>query len=235
MSTRPFACAAVLFDLDGTLADTAPDMVAALNTLCAEAGVASIPFEAARAHVSHGSRALVKLGFPAADAAEVEYRIAQFLDCYAEQVCEGTILFDGMQEVLENIEQAGIPWGIVTNKPERFTTPLVAALNLDGRAACVVSGDTVSKSKPDAMPLLHACGIMATPATRCIYIGDAERDIIAGRAAGMRTLAALYGYILSHEDPHSWQADGMINTPGEIMQWLQLVTDDGGRDAELAR
>lgn len=224
---------AMLFDLDGTLADTAPDMVAALNRLCAECGAASIAYEEARPHVSHGSRALVELGFPDADTEQTEELIARFLDTYAEQVCGDTVLYEGIHDVLAEIERSGLLWGIVTNKPERFTTPLVAALNLSDRAACVVSGDTVSKSKPHAMPLLHACEIMATPPARCVYIGDAERDIVAGRAAGMHTLAALYGYILDSDDPYSWQPDGMISNPAELLKWLKPAADD--RDAKLAR
>lgn len=235
MNNASIDCSAVLFDLDGTLADTAPDMVAALNRLCAERGAPEIPYDQARPHVSHGSRALVQLGFPTAEANETQVLIARFLDIYAEQVCGATTLYEGIGEVLEEIERSGRLWGIVTNKPERFTTPLVAALELSDRAACVVSGDTVSKSKPHAMPLLHACQIMVMPPTRCVYIGDAERDIIAGRAAGMHTLAALYGYILESDNPRSWQPDGSISDPAELLQWLKTGADANDRDAKLAR
>jgi len=234
MNSRQLSCRAVLFDLDGTLADTAPDMVAALNRLCDEKGAANIPYEAARPHVSHGSRALVKLGFPDSGDTETEEHIARFLDIYAEQVCAETKLYEGMSEVLDWIEASGSLWGIVTNKPERFTTPLIAALDLAERAACVVSGDTVSKSKPHAMPLLHASKVMATPGSECVYVGDAERDIIAGRAAGMRTLTALYGYIPEHEDPQAWLADGMIEHPADLFSWLTPDSDTGNHDSELA-
>lgn len=214
--------AAVLFDLDGTLADTAPDMVAALNRLRAERGLDQIAYAQARPQVSHGSRALVSLGFPDDSPEKIEAGIKRFLDLYAEKVCSGTRLFEGMHEILDRIEDSGRPWGVVTNKPQRFTEPLMEALGLSARAACIVSGDTVSKSKPHAMPLLHACEIMGLPAASCVYIGDAERDIIAGRSAGMRTLAALYGYILDNDNPSSWRADGTINHPAELRQWLGL-------------
>lgn len=235
MSSGTVNCAAVLFDLDGTLADTAPDMIAALNRLCAEMGTREISFAHARPHVSHGSRALVKLGFPDADSDQVDLLIDRFLEAYARQLSEGTRLFAGMEEVLQSIEQSGRHWGIVTNKPARFTVPLIEALGLNKRAACVVSGDTVARSKPHAMPLLYACEVLALPPTHCLYVGDAERDIIAGRAAGMCTVAALYGYILTDDDPASWQADGMIEHPREILDWLEHKTRTDEHDAKLAR
>lgn len=234
MKISPIRCSAVLFDLDGTLADTAPDMVAALNRLCEERGVASIPYDVARPHVSHGSRALVELGFPDAELSEAEDHRTRFLDLYAEQVCLHTALYDGIGDVLDWIERSGRHWGIVTNKPERFTTPLVAALNLGDRAACVVSGDTVRKSKPHAMPMLHASALISTPSAECVYVGDAERDMIAGRAAGMRTLAALYGYIPDNEKPQSWLADGMIEHPKDLFGWLSFNRDTDNHDTELA-
>ncbi len=218
---------AVLFDLDGTLADTAPDMVAALNLLCREQGRAGIPYTMARPHVSHGSRALVDLGFPGASDSEVTMLIARFLEIYASNLCVGTRVFEDMHEVLATLDRLNIGWGIVTNKPARLTDPLVEALDLAARARCVVSGDTLPERKPHARPLLHACELMDVRPDRSLYVGDAERDILAGRAAGMRTLVACYGYIVEDENPDDWQADGMISNPRDILAWL-----DGRAGAE---
>ncbi len=221
MNSLPHAMSAVLFDLDGTLVDTAPDMVAALYRVCRESGAKEPDFAIARQYVSQGSRGLVSLAFPQADDEQTRILVSRFLDIYAENVCRESVLFEGMQEVLVGIETAGIPWGIVTNKPERFTLPLVAALNLHRRAACVVSGDTVARSKPDPLPLLHACQLLRLTPQQCVYVGDDERDVVAGKAAGMATVAARYGYILHSEKVSAWQADGVIEDPRDMLAWFE--------------
>jgi len=220
--------AALLLDLDGTLLDTAPDMGAALNRLRVEHDLEALPAEVIRPVVSHGAMRLVALGFPAAAGDEFERLRRRFLELYATGLAEGTRLFPGFDELLAGFEARGVPWGIVTNKPGWLTTPLLAALGLDRRSACTVSGDTVAERKPHPLPLLHAAAQIGVPARRCLYVGDAERDIRAGRAAGMLTVAAAYGYVAPDEDPWSWQPDGVIAAPGELPAWVERAA---ARDA----
>lgn len=220
---RPDAPLAVLFDLDGTLLDTAPDMSAALNALRRLEGLAPLPFEAIRPHVSHGAARLVEVGFGCRAGERFESLRQRYLQLYRNDLAAGTRLFDGLGEVLAELEARRIPWGVVTNKPAWLTDPLLAALGLDRRAACVVSGDTLPQRKPHPLPLLHAAGLMRTPAARCTYVGDAERDIRAGRAAGMRTLVAAFGYIAHDEDPATWQADAIVAHPGELFATLGIA------------
>lgn len=224
MSTLPRKVSAVLFDLDGTLVDTAPDMVRALNRLCAESGVEPLAYDAARKQVSQGAIGLVRLAFPELDEHTAQSYAERFRDHYAERVFDGSALFDGMAEVLNAVENAGLTWGIVTNKPERFTTPLIDALGLTPRSACVVSGDTTARSKPHPLPLIYACGQIQHAPQDCVYVGDDQRDIIAGKAAGMHTVAALYGYILDHEQPNDWQPDDMIEQPRDLLAVLEIST-----------
>ncbi|HXH02531.1 MAG TPA: phosphoglycolate phosphatase [Candidatus Competibacteraceae bacterium] len=211
----------VLFDLDGTLLDTAPDMARALNGLRQERGLAPLPFARIRPVVSHGSLGLVRLGFDRGpgDPGFDELR-ARFLDIYAADLARDTVLFPGMVEVLQRIERQGLAWGIVTNKPGWLTEPLLAALDLRQRAACVVSGDTVAERKPHPAPLLHACRVAGVQAQDCLYLGDAERDIEAGRRAGMTTVVARYGYLAADEHPEQWGAHGLIDHPRELLDWL---------------
>ena len=223
---------AVLFDLDGTLLDTAPDMAAALNALLAEEGGPQIPFAQVRSHVSHGGTALVRLGFPEARDAEFERLRSRLLKLYRAEIPRDTRLFDGLDGVLGELERLHVPWGVVTNKPGWLTEPLLAALGLATRAGCVVSGDTVAERKPHPLPLLHAARLMGLEPLRCLYIGDAERDVRAAKAAGMRTLIARYGYLGPDDQPQEWRADGMIDEPGEILTWMQdLRTEPRGFDA----
>lgn len=210
----------VLLDLDGTLLDTAPDMAAALNRLRVEEGVAPLDFAAIRPHVSHGAAALVKLGFPGADEQRFATLRQRFLDGYAAQIANETRLFPGFDTVLDTLEARGLPWGVVTNKQASLTGPLLAALKLAERPGCVVSGDTVAQRKPHPAPLLHAAGLLGLEPPACVYVGDAERDVQAGRAAGMRTLIALFGYLGTHDRPEEWQADGVIRAPSELVGWL---------------
>ncbi len=217
---------AVLLDLDGTLVDTAPDMGAALNALLQEHGRPAVSYEAYRGSVSHGARGLINLGFGEDFAArnfdDLRHR---FLQLYAEGLCRETRVFDGFMPVLETIEARGLAWGIVTNKPAGLTEPLVEALGLMERATCVVSGDTCARAKPDPMSLLHAASIVEQPAANCVYVGDAERDIEAARAAGMLSLVAGYGYLSADDQPHQWQADAVVSHPEEIIDWLDAWHD----------
>ncbi|MFO0451654.1 MAG: HAD-IA family hydrolase [Pseudomonadota bacterium] len=212
--------AALLLDLDGTLLDTAPDMAGALNALGAEARLEPLPFTTVRPHVSHGATALVKLGFPDADADAAERLRVRFLELYAANLLDGTCVMNGFDDVLGRLESRGVPWGVVTNKPGWLTDPLMERIGLRARAACIVSGDTVAERKPHPLPLLHAADLVGRPPTDFLYVGDAERDIQAGRAAGMRTLAAGFGYLAEHEDPRGWRPDGVIARPAELLDWL---------------
>jgi phosphoglycolate phosphatase len=211
---------ALLLDLDGTLLDTAPDMGGALNLLRAEHGLEPLPHPAIRPVVSHGAVRLVALGFPEATGDEFERLRLRFLDIYAANLAVGTRVFPGFDTVLGTLEARGVPWGIVTNKPGWLTDPLLAALGLAGRAACAVSGDTVAERKPHPLPLLHAASLIGVPTSRCVYVGDAERDIQAGRAAGMTTVVAAYGYLDAREDPMRWEPHGIVDAPLELLQWL---------------
>ncbi|MBI5617644.1 MAG: phosphoglycolate phosphatase [Gammaproteobacteria bacterium] len=214
----------VLFDLDGTLLDTAPDLAYALNALCVRHGRPALPYETIRPQVSHGGAALVRLGFGIDDHAPgFEALRRELLDLYHANVARASRLFDGMDALLETIERAGLVWGIVTNKPGWLTAPLLDALGLESRPACVVSGDTLPQRKPHPAPLLHAAACMDGAPARCLYIGDAARDIEAGHAAGMITMAALYGYIPADEDPLSWNATAYVATPPDIGRWLALA------------
>ncbi len=209
--------AAVLFDLDGTLIDTAPDMAAALNNLLLEEHFEPLSLETIRPFVSQGGLALVSLGFAdQVKTAELEPLRQRFLSHYLAIVADNSRLFDGMEAVLSGLEEQSIPWGIVTNKPEWLTHPLLRQLDLAERAAVVVGGDTLAKRKPDPLPLIFAADRLSVTCQDCVYIGDDERDIIAGNAAGMTTLIATYGYIEAGADIHSWGANGLINRPDEL-------------------
>jgi phosphoglycolate phosphatase len=212
---------AVLFDLDGTLLDTAPDMVGALNKLRCERGLAPLPYAEVRSAVSHGAARLVQLGFPGAPATEFEPLIERFLALYAGAVAVETALFDGMDGVLEQLAARGLLCGIVTNKPAWLTVPLLQELGLATRFACVVSGDTVSERKPHAMPMLHAAKLAGVGAAECVYVGDAERDIQAAHAAGMPGVVATYGYLQPAEDWQAWGGDGFIESPRALLAWLE--------------
>lgn len=211
----------VLFDLDGTLADTAPDLAYALNQLLQEQGEPALPLETIRPTVSQGGIFMVSqfLHIDQEDEAFPALR-QRFLDIYSSNLANETALFPGMQQVLDRLEADNISWGIVTNKVSWLTDPLMRALGLEQRAGCIVSGDTVEHSKPHPAPMLHACQLIDRAPSRTLYVGDAKRDIEAGHNAGMYTLIANYGYIAADEDPGTWGADGMIETPLEILDCL---------------
>jgi len=211
----------VLFDLDGTLADTAPDLAYALNQVLIENGHDPLPFEEIRPAVSHGGIALIRLGFRMEpDHPEFDALRLKLLDVYRDNIARETTLFPGMAALLNNIEQQGRNWGVVTNKPGWLTEPLMKALGLSERAACIISGDTCNNNKPHPEPILHGCKLAGSDAQHCVYIGDAERDIEAGRRAGMQTIVALFGYIADTDQPHEWGADMAHHSPEAIQEWL---------------
>lgn len=217
----------VLFDLDGTLIDTAPDMAAALNRLLIAENHEPLPFDTIRPVVSKGSLALVQLAFGENLAEERQRELQQgFLNLYSENLCIASRLFDGLGELLDELDAAGTPWGVITNKPAWLTEPLLKQMKLFDRSACTVSGDTLPRRKPHPDPLLHACKLIQRSPTECVYIGDDERDIIAGKAAGMTTLIAAYGYIDSDELPETWGADHTIDSIATLRTWLQTALSD---------
>jgi 2-phosphoglycolate phosphatase len=208
---------AVLFDLDGTLLDTAPDMIAALNQLRAEDSLGPVDYPLFRAHVSNGALGLIDLAYGQLDEARRMSLRNRYLDIYESRVAVDTALFDGMADVLDQLEQDHIHWGVVTNKPSFLTEPLLDALSLLRRCACVVSGDTLPERKPHPQPLLHAATLIGIKPDHAMYVGDADRDIAAGNAAGMMTVAAAYGFIPPDEDPDNWQADHKIDHPHQLL------------------
>jgi phosphoglycolate phosphatase len=212
---------AVLFDLDGTLADSAPDLALALNLLLAEHGRPAVPLEITRPYTSSGARGLIKAGFGIdADHADYPALKERFLDLYEQNLSVHTALFDGVAAMLDALDARNIVWGIVTNKAMRFTGAVVAGIGLAARSACTVSGDTTPRAKPHPEPLLHAAAQIAIAPAACLYVGDDLRDVQAARAAGMGALAAAYGYLGVDGDPHDWQADAVINHPGEVLKFL---------------
>ncbi|MEO0421027.1 MAG: phosphoglycolate phosphatase [Pseudomonadota bacterium] len=213
---------AILFDLDGTLLDSAPDMVNALQRLLAEQGRTRCDYDFARAHVSRGAGGLITAGFPDLDGDEARGELRQrFLDLYAQRICEGSALFPGCEALLERIEaHPTLTWGIVTNKPTWLTTPLLEQLNLLERAPCVVCGDTLAQRKPDPAPLRHAAELLGVAARECIYSGDDQRDIQAAKGAEMPVVAAAWGYIAPGEIIEQWGADAICATPAHFTTWL---------------
>ena len=211
----------MLFDLDGTLADTAPDLARALNRVRAANGLAPMPLELTRPYTSSGARGLLKIGFSMEPGDErYETLKLQFLDFYAAEICIETRLFEGMAELLDRLEQDKLPWGVVTNKAERFTRPLLQCLRLGERSACIVGGDTAARAKPHPDPLLHAAAALRLPPSACLYVGDDLRDVQAARAAGMPVIAAKYGYLGDGGAIESWQADAIIGHPREVLDHL---------------
>jgi phosphoglycolate phosphatase len=211
----------VLFDLDGTLIDTAPDMAAALDMLCEEEKRAPLPYEKVRPVVSNGSAAVVRLAFgDVTDEAKLQHLKQRYLDIYKDNICIHSMPFKGIEKVLAHIEQHGLNWGVVTNKPGWLTLPLMQSLQLAQRAVTIVSGDTTQNSKPHPDPMHHACDEARSVSAECLYVGDARRDIEAGRNAGMKTLVAGYGYIGSDEDVTAWGADAIIHSPEDILLHL---------------
>lgn len=210
----------ILFDLDGTLIDTAPDMAKSLNILLEEENHLPLPFDVIRPVVSNGSVALVKLGFGDIEGEYLERLKKRYLEIYQQRLCIDSKLFEGMSELLKHIESEGKNWGVVTNKPGWLTIPLMEQIGLLDRAACVVSGDTTPNRKPHPEPMFHACLAAGSEPTQCLYIGDARRDIEAGNNAGMKTIIALYGYIGDWENTDDWGASVKITNPIDVLQHI---------------
>jgi phosphoglycolate phosphatase len=210
---------AILFDLDGTFADTAPDLGLALNSLLEVHGRPALPLERVRCVASSGARGMLGVGFGVAPGdPDYEDLAAAFLDLYERNLCCETRLFPGMDTLLDALEARGLCWGIVTNKAERFTLPLLRLLGLDRRASCIVGGDSTPHRKPHPAPLLAAAATMRIEPAACIYLGDDERDMIAGRAAGMRVAVAEYGYLGLDNPCEAWQADFRVREPLDLLQ-----------------
>jgi phosphoglycolate phosphatase len=210
---------AILFDLDGTLIDTAADMGGALNNLLIEENLEPLPLATIRPLVSQGGLVLTRLGFAGKVAEqEIEPLRQRFLQHYHANVADESKLFDGYAEILDQLEARSIPWGIVTNKPEWLTHPLLEQLGLAQRTGVVIGGDTLKQRKPHPLPLQVAAERLRVSCNNCIYVGDDERDIIAGKAANMKTLVAAYGYIEDAASIEAWEADGVIDQPHNLLE-----------------
>lgn len=220
-SMPSFKLDCVLFDLDGTLVDTAPDLIACLNKALAAHSYPAVSHEAIKPCISLGALAMIKYAVPDIDSNQENQLLEFMLDCYQNNIAEHSRFFTGMAETLNNIENLGLKWGVVTNKRERFTLPLMDALNLSSRAACVISGDTTANSKPHPEPMLAACLQAKVQPENCVYIGDAAHDIAAGKSANMKTLAAVYGYLKEGDQPENWGADALIKHPQQLKQWIK--------------
>ena len=218
-SDLPISC--MLFDLDGTLVDTAPDLVNALNAVLHQEGLTPYPLDQIRPTVSHGTVAMLNHAFGNSQP-EIDFKRRQqvFLDYYLANICVQSQLFTGMSLLLNTLQTKGIPWGVVTNKPHYLTVPLMRALGLIEQASSIVSGDTLSVAKPHPEPLLLAAQQCGVNPTECLYIGDAQRDVIAGQRAGMRTVVAQYGYLSAADLVEDWQADFRIQTPLELLRFI---------------
>lgn len=217
--TRAFD--AVLFDFDGTIADTAPDLAYALNVMRATRGLEPLPFEALRGFSSEGARGMLRRGFdrhPHHD--DYAAMRTEYLDIYEANMLRESRLFDGMHAVLDHLEGAGIPWGIVTNKLERFALPLIDQMGLGQRAGCVIGGDTTPRAKPAPDPLLEAARRVKADPRRCLYVGDDLRDVQAALAAAMEPVVALYGYLGNEEPPHEWGANKYLDQPLDLLKYL---------------
>lgn len=212
----------VLFDLDGTLLDTAPDLCRALNATLKEIGQPPLPLARVKPLISHGAIGMITYAL-ANTPQEYNYEqlVQRLISFYQQHIAVQTELFSGMTHVLNQLESQGYTWGIVTNKQAYLTDPLLQALNLHHRASCIISGDTTAHCKPHPEPLLEACRQLDCTPNTCIYIGDAKKDIQAGQAAGMTTLAATYGYIALNDDPKQWGACGLIDAPEDILNWIK--------------
>lgn len=213
---------AVLFDLDGTLADTAPDMARTVNAMRTRRGLAPLAAEIVRPYVSQGARGMILSAFAiAADNPEYPALREEFLALYGGNLCIDTRLFPGMEDLLDRLEASAIAWGVVTNKFERFARPIIAELGLAARAAVVIGGDTCARAKPHPDSLLHAAAAMGVAPSKTLYVGDDERDVQAARAAGMPVVVAAYGYLGAGSPPSQWKADALCNSPAEIEAWIR--------------
>lgn len=211
----------VLFDLDGTLLDTAPDLAHALNQTLVRHGKAPVTIERLREVVSFGSPGMIGLGFDIQKThPDYVHLCNEFRSEYENSICEHTVLFPGMAEVLDTLETDDIPWGVVTSKPQHLAEKLLSELNLLERAQCLVGAGVTQKIKPDPAPLLYACDLLKIKPQTCVYIGDAQADIEAAQRAEMTSIVALYGYISEVAKPESWAADYYIDEPNDLITWL---------------
>ncbi|MGH1537875.1 MAG: HAD family hydrolase [Gammaproteobacteria bacterium] len=212
---------AVLFDLDGTLADTSPDMADALNLLFANHNMQALDYELIRQNTSRGSVAMIQLGFEETLDEKYSFELRdEFLQLYADNLCNRTTLFPGVSELLTFLGESDIPWGIVTNKPGNLAEPLVQELNIAFNAVCMVSGDSLARRKPDPDQLHHAANMLGINEQDIVYMGDDPRDVQAGKAAGMQTAVAAYGYIQDDHDPNTWDADVILQQALDLKDWL---------------
>ncbi len=209
--------AGVLFDLDGTLLDSAPDMLATVNRMRAARGRAPMALEGLRPHVSRGARAMSSAAFPDIPSERVPDLVPEFLEVYREELGRHSRPFDGVEAMLATLEAAGTRWGIVTNKPEYLAREVLPQLGWEMRCAVLVGGDSLAERKPHPLPLLHAAAAIAIEPADCVYVGDDRRDIDAARAAAMPSVVALWGYRLDADDPAAWRGDVMIDAPAQLL------------------
>jgi 2-phosphoglycolate phosphatase len=215
---------AVFFDLDGTLADTCPDMARTVNVMRSRRGLAPVAEVEVRPHVSHGARGMILAAFQvSAEHPDFTAMRDEFLEIYAENLCVGTTLFPGMEALLDRLDRSGIAWGVVTNKFERFARPVVEAL-VGKRAAVVIGGDTCARAKPYPDSLLHAARTVGVAPENALYVGDDERDVQAARAAGMQVVVAGYGYLGDGAPPDAWKADAVVDSPAALEAWIRNST-----------
>jgi N-acetyl-D-muramate 6-phosphate phosphatase len=220
--TVDFKLSCVLFDLDGTLVDTAPDLILCLNKALSSHGITSVADDKIKPFISFGAVAMINESLNQSISEALRADILEtMLDLYQNNIAEHTVFFKGMADTLDAIEAQGLKWGVVTNKRERFTNPLMDALRLTDRAACIISGDTTANPKPHVQPMLAACKKAAVKPQECVYIGDASHDITAGKNAHMKTLAALYGYLKPGDTPEAWGADALIESPEQLSTWIR--------------
>ncbi len=219
----------MLFDLDGTLLDTARDLANALNELRRQEGLEPLEFARVRGFVSHGALALARLGFPRVSEGEIPSLRDRLIGIYGAALAVHTRPFDGMLELLEHLERKSIRWGVVTNKSQALAVPLLEALGLARRAGVIVGGDTLPERKPHPRPLLYAAERLGVPPGETVYVGDAERDVLAARAAGMRAVIACFGYIGPAENPRTWPADAWVASPAELLDWVRRSSPERAR------
>lgn len=207
----------ILFDLDGTLVDSAVDLLNALNVIVQESGKLPLSLAEIRPVVSKGARAMLAVAFPELDEERRLQYLQPFLDCYQQAVAQHSTPFADVETVLSAIEASGSRWGIVTNKPFYLAKEVVQSMGWTQRTAVLIGGDTLPRKKPDPDQLFHACELLAVQASDCIYVGDDERDVLAAKHAGMKSVAAIWGYREAHDDPKDWRADVMANNPIDLL------------------
>jgi phosphoglycolate phosphatase len=219
-----FELSCMLFDLDGTLLDTAPDLIASLNKALRAEDLPAVDFNSVRPYISFGAAVMIEQSLHGTEDSRTHDRVLeQMLHHYQQNIADHTRFFEGMAEMLDTLESNNIKWGVITNKRTRFTEPLMRELNLAHRAACIISGDSTDNSKPHPEPMHAACKQAEVEPENCIYIGDSAHDIEAGNRAGMKTLAATYGYIKPGDRPENWGAAALIDKPTDLKHWLMLT------------